>query len=73
MRSVGMEAISKSQASRLCAKIDGRVQDFLTRPIEGDWPYLWLDATYVKLCDTGRLLDTMRPTDGSHRRRGGER
>jgi putative transposase len=34
--------------SRLCAEIDGRVQTFLRRPIEGEWPYLWLDATYVK-------------------------
>jgi transposase-like protein len=34
--------------SRLCAEIDERVQNFLIRPIEGDWPYLWLDATYVK-------------------------
>ena len=40
--------ISKSQVSRLCAEIDERVQSFLCRPIEGDWPYLWLDATYVK-------------------------
>ena len=44
----GMEGISKSQVSRLCAEIDERVQTFLHRPIEGDWPYLWLDATYVK-------------------------
>ena len=40
VRSMGMEGISKSQVSRFCAEIDGRVQDFLTRPIEGDWPYL---------------------------------
>jgi putative transposase len=44
----GMEGISKSQVSRLCADIDERVDAFLTRPIEGDWPYVWLDATYVK-------------------------
>jgi transposase-like protein len=43
-----MEGISKSQVSRLCAEIDERVQTFLARPIEGDWPYLWLDATYVR-------------------------
>ena len=34
--------------SRLCCEIDERVQTFVRRPIEGDWPYLWLDATYVK-------------------------
>ena len=48
LRSMGMEGISKSQVSRLCGEIDERVQSFLTRPIEGEWPYLWLDATYVK-------------------------
>lgn len=37
--------ISKSQVSRLCQEIDERVQVFLTRPIDGTWPYLWLDAT----------------------------
>ena len=45
---MGMEGISKSQVSRLCGEIDERVQTFLSRPIEGEWPYVWLDATYVK-------------------------
>ena len=44
-----MDGISKSQVSRLCGEIDERVNAFLARPIEGDWPYLWLDATYVKV------------------------
>ena len=48
VKAMGMEGISKSQVSRLCAEIDERVQTFLNRPIEGEWPYLWLDATYVK-------------------------
>jgi putative transposase len=48
VKAMGMEGISKSQVSRLCAEIDERVQTFLHRPIEGEWPYLWLDATYVK-------------------------
>ncbi len=48
VRAMGMDGISKSQVSRLCAEIDERVQTFLTRPIEGEWPYLWLDATYVR-------------------------
>jgi hypothetical protein len=30
----------------LCAEIDDKVRAFLARPIEGDWPYLWIDATY---------------------------
>jgi len=48
VKAMGMEGISKSQVSRLCAEIDERVHTFLDRPIEGEWPYLWLDATYVK-------------------------
>src|SRR3546814_17889042 len=45
---MGLDGISKSQVSRLCGEIDERVQTFLSRPIEGEWPYVWLDATYVK-------------------------
>ena len=56
VRAMGMEGISKSQVSRLCAEIDDRVKDFLNRPIEGDWPYLWLDATYVKVREAGRIV-----------------
>src|SRR5947207_3089809 len=48
VRAMGMEGISKSQVSRLCGEIDDRVRTFLSRPIEGEWPYVWLDATYVK-------------------------
>src|ERR671927_342406 len=56
VRAMGMEGVSKSQVSRLCAEIDERVRDFLVRPIEGDWPYLWLDATYVKVREAGRIV-----------------
>jgi transposase-like protein len=56
VRAMGMEGVSRSQVSRLCAEIDGRVRDFLARPIEGDWPYLWLDATYVKVREAGRIV-----------------
>jgi putative transposase len=53
---MGMSGISKSQVSRLCAEIDERVHAFLDRPIEGDWPYLWIDATYVKVREAGRIV-----------------
>jgi putative transposase len=56
VRAMGMDGVSKSQVSRLCAEIDDRVRDFLARPIEGDWPYLWLDATYVKVREAGRIV-----------------
>ncbi len=51
-----MTGISKSQVSRLCQEIDERVKAFLSRPIEGDWPYLWIDATYVKVRQAGRIV-----------------
>ncbi len=51
-----MGGISKSQVSRLCEEIDERVHAFLDRPIEGDWPYLWIDATYVKQRQAGRIV-----------------
>ena len=54
--SMGMSGISKSQVSRLCEEIDGKVKAFLERPIEGDWPYLWLDATYVKVRQNSRVV-----------------
>ena len=53
---MGGTGISKSQVSRLCGEIDERVNAFLDRPIEGDWPYLWLDATYVKVREAGRIV-----------------
>jgi putative transposase len=56
VKAAGMDGISSSQVSRLCQSIDERVQAFLERPIEGDWPFLWLDATYVKVRDNGRVI-----------------
>ena len=52
----GRTGISKSQVSRLCEEIDDKIKAFLNRPIEGDWPYLWIDATYVKARDNGRIV-----------------
>jgi transposase-like protein len=56
VKAMGMSGISKSQVSRLCEEIDDRVKAFLARPIEGDWPYLWIDATYVKVRQSGRIV-----------------
>ena len=56
VKAMGMSGISKSQVSRLCAEIDERVSAFLERPIEGRWPSLWLDATYVKVRRAGRIV-----------------
>src|SRR5579885_3187454 len=56
VKAMGMTGISKSQVSRLCEEIDAKVKAFLSRPIEGDWPYLWIDATYVKVREAGRIV-----------------
>jgi putative transposase len=56
VKAMGMSGISKSQVSRLCGEIDERVNAFLSRPIEGDWPYLWIDATYLKVREAGRIV-----------------
>jgi transposase-like protein len=56
VRAMGMSGISKSQVSRLCEEIDEKVKAFLARPLEGDWPYLWIDATYMKVRFSGRIV-----------------
>lgn len=58
VKAMGMSGISKSEVSRLVAEIDARVNAFLCRPIEGEWPYLWIDATYVKVRANGRIIST---------------
>jgi transposase-like protein len=54
VQAMGLSGISKSQDSKLCKEIDERVHAFLDRPLTGDWPYLWLDAAYLKQRDGGR-------------------
>src|SRR3546814_8591447 len=49
VQAMGMTGISKSTVSKLCKDIDERVHAFLKRPLTGEWPYLWLDATYLKV------------------------
>jgi transposase-like protein len=58
VKAMGASGISKSQVSRLCEEIDERVNAFLSRPIEGEWPYLWIDATYLKTREAGRIVST---------------
>ncbi len=58
VKAMGASGVSKSQVSRLVAEIDERVNAFLTRPIEGEWPYLWIDATYLKVREGGRIMST---------------
>jgi putative transposase len=56
VKAMGMTGMSKSQVSRLCGELDGKITAFLERPLEGDWPYVWLDATYVKARRDGRIV-----------------
>lgn len=56
VKAMGMSGISKSQVSRLCEEIDVKVKAFLDRPIEGEWPYIWIDATYLKVRRGGRVV-----------------
>ena len=56
VQAMGLSGISKSQVSRLCKDIDERVHGFLERPLTGEWPYLWLDATYLKQREGGRIV-----------------
>ncbi len=56
VQAMGLSGISKSTVSKLCKDIDERVHDFLDRPLAGDWPYLWLDATYLKVRQGGRIV-----------------
>ena len=56
VQAMGLSGIGKSTASKLCKDIDQRVGAFLGRPLEGEWPYLWLDATYLKVREGGRIV-----------------
>ena len=56
VQAMGMTGISKSSVSKLCKDIDERVNAFLKRPLADDWAYLWLDATYLKVREGGRIV-----------------
>ncbi len=56
VKALGLEGISKSQVSRLCEALDGEVERFRTRPLTEPYPYLWLDATFVKVREQGRVV-----------------
>src|SRR3712207_1285215 len=56
VQAMGLSGISKSTVSKLCKEIDERVNGFLERPLAGEWPYPWLDATYLKQRGGGRVV-----------------
>ena len=55
VRSLGMEGISKSEVSRICQGLDEEVERWRHLPLLNRYPYLWLDATYVKVRQAGRV------------------
>jgi len=56
VKALGASGVSRSEVSRLCAEVDVRVGEFLERPLEGIFPYVWLDGTYVKVREGGRIV-----------------
>jgi transposase-like protein len=56
VKALGMDGISKSQVSRLCQALDAEVERFRHRPLVEVYPYLWLDATFVKVRADGRVV-----------------
>ncbi len=55
MKALGLDGVSKSEVSRICAELDGEVEAFRSRAITGAHPYLWIDATYHKVRQDGRV------------------
>jgi len=54
---LGVASLSKSEVSRMCAALDAEVETFRSRSLTGElYPYLWLDAPYVKVRDGGRVV-----------------
>lgn len=56
VKALGLDGISKSQVSRLCGELDAEVERFRCRRLEGPYPYLWLDATFLKAREDGRIV-----------------
>jgi len=56
VRALGIEGISRSEVSRICKVLDDEVRGFLGRPIEPECPYVWLDATFHKVREGGRVI-----------------
>jgi putative transposase len=53
---LGIGGMTKDRVSALCRGLDEHVEAFRTRPLEGAYPYLWLDAKQVKVRDRGRVV-----------------
>jgi len=56
VRALGLDGIDKSEVSRIARELDEEVNLFLNRPLEGPYPYVWLDATYLKVRSDHRVV-----------------
>ena len=57
VEALGVASLSRSEVSRMCATLDAEVERFRCRPLTGErYPYLWLDATYLKVREGGRVV-----------------
>lgn len=57
VQALGMVGLSKSEVSRICGELDERMERFRSRPLEGEYPYVWLDAKGVKVRQEGRVVN----------------
>lgn len=56
VQSMGAKGVSKSTVSRMAAELDEQVAAFRNRPLDKAFPYLWLDATYIKVREGGQVV-----------------
>ena len=57
LEKLGLDGIDKSKVSRICKALDDQVQAFLSRPLEAEYPYVWLDAVYLKVQRNNRIVN----------------
>ncbi len=57
VQALGMVGLSKSEVSRICGELDEQMEGFRSRPLEGEYPYVWLDAKAVKVRQEGRVVN----------------
>ncbi len=56
VQAMGLSGISKSRVSEMVGELDAMVEDFRNRPLDGRFPYLWLDALMVRCREGGRIV-----------------
>jgi putative transposase len=56
VRALGLEGCSRSEVSRICRELDEAMERFRSRPLEGEYPYVWLDAKAVRVRYDGRVV-----------------